>query len=894
LEQLLNFSNPHIVAINETWISENISNSLDLSFNNYNVFFCNRNQSKKGGGVLIMVMKSIIANEVYKFNLGFIEILVVDVHIKQKYRIISFYRQPNSTLNDTEKLASIFASYLTKNTLILGDLNIPNFNFINCSNGMQKIFTDFFQTFNVKQIITENTRGKNVLDVCITNVENNYKTNLLPGISDHDLIEIILDIPIHIKSEITFRNYREANYLCIENDLYNIFWNFNQFLTLNEKVNYFTNTFNISINANIPMKKKSEKRLYDKRINAAIKQKLYLYRAYKKSTNIKDKISYLNQCKLVKMLTINWNNSRILKLIKKPKAFHSHIQSKFKKSLYIPDLLYKEKSINDDSEKANCFGKIFEAYFTNKDSEIDLSSFSDNIKIPVPCIDYVHFDIGIIQTMLKNLPDKNNTTPDFIPQKVLKNCSTVLAPILSDLFKTALDIGNHPTIWKQNIIIPIPKSNNHTDPTEYRPITLSSSCSRIMETIISKNLLNHLVKNKLISENQFGFRQNSSVSIKHAQFFEFIYDSLYNKKCIDIIQIDFKKAFDTVQHKLLILKLQWYGIRGKLLCWIKNFLKDREYIVKVNQQFSQTFKIQSGVPQGSPLGPILFLIYINDLPATIGKSIKIGMFADDVTLFTAHQNCEKVIELQNQGINEVKKWAKKWVLEIQTTKTHVMHLGKNNANYQYTLNLEKISQQKVLKDLGITFDSNLCFKLHIDKIIKMAKFRAYQILKTLSTDSFKVLSLAYKTYVRPLLEFSTTSWNPTEKISINKIENVQKWFTRIALKKCKRKYQIYKERLNIFKLTSLETRRLVEDLTLFYKIVKNKTVIPPNKLITFNTRPSRYHDLQVLIKHKSNLTKNSFINRCATMWNKLEANIINSPNARLFKIALNKKFAELD
>uniref|UniRef100_A0A1I8AXC6 Reverse transcriptase domain-containing protein n=1 Tax=Meloidogyne hapla TaxID=6305 RepID=A0A1I8AXC6_MELHA len=313
------------------------------------------------------------------------------------------------------------------------------------------------------------------------------------------------------------------------------------------------------------------------------------------------------------------------------------------------------------------------------------------------------------------------------------------------------------------------------------------------------------------------------------------YEAIYQNKNIDCIYIDIQKAFDSVPHDLLIFKLKKIGIQGNLLKWITNFLDNRTFSVKIDQNYSSHRKITSGVPQGSVLGPLLFNIYINDLPDIIPSEIKIKLSADDVKLYVIYKTNTERTKITT-AITNLTQWLTTWGLTIAPNKSFILYLGKNNPKSQYKLCNNTINEVESIRDLGIHIDNKLKFKKHISTIIKNAYLRMHQIFKIIKSRSSKTWITAYKSYVRPLLEYAPEVWNPYLKSDIKRIEKCQKYFTKIVLLKCRLPYISYEKRLEYFQIPSLEIRRKVYDLVLAHKIIHGLTNLNPRTMYTPSTR----------------------------------------------------------
>jgi hypothetical protein len=388
----------------------------------------------------------------------------------------------------------------------------------------------------------------------------------------------------------------------------------------------------------------------------------------------------------------------------------------------IPIIHFKDKIIADDLSKAEAFGQYFSSICSNN---FDSSKTLKNL-IVSPSAEHTLEDIELstldFLDIIKYKKDKNNISPDSISFRILKNFQLVLARPITDIFRLSMDTGKLPEIWKKSIILPLFKKGNSNELTNYRPISLTCSSCRIFEKIIANKLINFLSKNNLISEKQFGFIKKRSTTTQLISLSEDWHRALKNKQNIDCIYLDIQKAFDSVPHDLLLYKIHKIGIRGKLYNWIKDFLTGRSFTVKINDKSSKSYPIKSGVPQGSVLGPILFTIYINDLPDDLPNNIKLKLFADDAKLYYIHNNTNNSENDLQIAINRISTWAKKWGLQFAIKKTFVMYLGSKNKKIEYYLNGQKINPTESIRDLGIIFDDKLEFDQHISDILKKNLF----------------------------------------------------------------------------------------------------------------------------------------------------------------------------
>ena len=321
--------------------------------------------------------------------------------------------------------------------------------------------------------------------------------------------------------------------------------------------------------------------------------------------------------------------------------------------------------------------------------------------------------------------------------------------------------------------------------------------------------------NKLVFESQHGFRNKKSCLTNLLEFTKYVSDWVDEGKPVDVVYLDFQKAFDKVPHERLMVKLESLGIRGKVLNWIREWLKDRSQRVVVNGAESDWARVTSGVPQGSVLGPILFIIFINDLEA--GIKSKFVKFADDAKLAQAVHNVEGRDSLR-EDLRILYKWSEKWQMNFNLEKCKIMHVwNKKNLFDKYSLGGKILMEVDEESDLGVIFTNTFSVGKQCAKVAKRANQILGLIYRTFECKSHKIVSQLYKSLVRPHLDYCSPVWRPHLQKDINLLERVQRRVTRMV--------EGYREldyfsRLKGLKLTTLETRRLRADMLDVFKIVK--------------------------------------------------------------------------
>ena len=328
-----------------------------------------------------------------------------------------------------------------------------------------------------------------------------------------------------------------------------------------------------------------------------------------------------------------------------------------------------------------------------------------------------------------------------------------------------------------SIITPKFKKGSPSDPANYRPIALTSTCCKILERIIATELLEYLNKHNLITKHQHGFLKNHSTVTNLLESLSDWTVSFSNKRSVVIAYVDFQRAFDSITHSKLIHKLSAYGVGGNLLFWITAFLSQRTQSVRVGSSLSTPCLVSSGVPQGSVLGPLLFIVFINDITYDLPSQVKAKLFADDLKIYTELSFTNTPADFQKQ-LDYIFNWSITWQINISYTKCNTLEISKHPTTTKYTISTISIPSIKTIKDLGITMQNDLKFTNHISDIITRANQRAALIHRCFLSRNTTNLLRAYKTYVRPLLEYGTVIWSPSLIHLITNIESVQRRYTK--------------------------------------------------------------------------------------------------------------------
>ena len=420
--------------------------------------------------------------------------------------------------------------------------------------------------------------------------------------------------------------------------------------------------------------------------------------------------------------------------------------------------------------------------------------------------------------------------------------------------------------------MPVYKKGNKKDPGNYRPVSLTCICSKIMEHIIYSCMFDHLNHFQALRDEQHGFRRHRSCETQLISTVHDLAQCLNQRGQCDVLLLDFCKAFDKVPHCRLFNKLQFYGIQGSLLNWIKNFLTDRSQQVILDNKQSISCKVLSGVPQGTVLAPLLFLIYINDLPLHVSN--KVRLYADDVILYSYIYSMDDCYKLQ-KDLDSLTIWSNKWQMFFNPRKCEFLRITnkKNFISFTYHINDCSIQEVTHAKYLGVVLDQHLSWSDHIKKTAS----KATKVIGFLQRNLYQcpplVKSNIYKAMVRPIMEYSSTIWDPHTSVNINRVESVQRYAARMCFRNYSR-YSSVTSMLAELNLPTLEERRTRAKLQLFYKIIYHLVSIPDNCLTPIPPSLRSGYFKQLLTNVDS--FKFSFFPSTIKLWNLLPRNITNS------------------
>lgn len=925
LQYLLYSERFDCLMFTETWLSAEISNGLLDPENKYTLIRCDRGTGK-GGGVCVFIRKHLRVSTVNLCAPGTLELLCFDIHgSSRRCRFFVAYCPPASSSvykNNIYCQKSYMKDILkcierncdiSEPTYVMGDFNTPDFQLSRKPKLSQsKILYDFCMENSFVECVKENTRERSNLDLLMTNAEETVsKIQVTAPLanSDHSTVEFMITLSDAVTdSEEDNRSkkvyhWKKGDYSGLCQYLNQINWceilytNF----TPDDIWYVFTSLLNEGIDLFIPHSMSTSNgsgikhiKSYPRRIRALIARKRCLWRQHKHHPfDDSLTIRYKEVSKECRNAIRAYEVTREQRLIEANNSgcFYRFMNRRLGNSTGVGPLRDKNGKFHfKGHDKAQLLNDTFGC--SNVTDDGNQPQFPRRVSSDVT-LENVDLSPQTLKRLVRKIRPKLSLDPEGYPSYLLKNAIDALAEPLSLIYNSFSSVAKIPSSWKLAIITPIFKKGLSSDPSNYRPVSLTSNFGKLMERAVVVSTLKYLNDNKLLSDCQHGFLSKRSTFTNLLESVDDWTLALERNLGQAVAYIDFTRAFDSVSHEKLLLKLQSYGFGGTLLQWIKDFLSDRKHCTRVGDALSDYVPIISGVIQGSCLGPLLFLIYINDLPEIFDQSLTVKLYADDVKIYSVIGSCADCNNFQ-MNLTKLFSWSALWQLSISYSKCSIVHVAAprwfaaNEYRLTYELGNNTLRNQVSVKDLGITIDQSLKFSEHITNICKAAHSRANLIVRCFASGDRASMLKAFKVYVRPIVEYNSSIWSPTLMKYIDMIERVQRKFTK-RLPGMKNK--TYFQRMSALDIESLEIRRIRTDLITVYKIIFGHINVNTTNL--FHVRQSsgsRRHRFQLTMPVNKKAVRHSFLaNRIIPVWNTLPLTT-NFSSIVAFKNSLNSNF----
>ena len=866
----------------------------------------------RGGGALLYIRENIEHRVCRPLNSDSFEsstwCWIIEKNGK-KILVGSVYRSTSSTSENNKLLAKKIekANEIAGDNrlLIMGDFNLPKVDWINNElregydeneANMFEVFSDCFLHQHVKELTRFRNNESSTLDLIFTKEEEDVRDIevLQPlGSSDHGVV--MGNFVCQWRSRVVQKQrriYHKGNYEHITDGLNQVNWELQfQNKSVQECWEIFKEKLEALVKDNVPMSnpKDYNEPWMNRFLMRQWKNKYFAWKRFTESKSHASYVIYKRETNVLKKNTRKAKRKYEKKLAKQvrhnKRAFYRYVNSKLTVRPELREIQDENGEMVDKEDKiCNILGQYFSSVHTARwDGE--LPDMNEHFETELRSISITQ---EIVKDRLEKLKVNKSCGPDNIHPFVLQATAGASSVPLHIIFNKSLNSGECPSDWKSANVTPIHKKGSRTDSSNYRPVSLTSQVCKVLETIVRKHIIEHLTRNNILSDKQHGFREGRSCLTNLLETLETWTEILDDKDGVDVAYLDFRKAFDLVSHRHLIYKMSKYGIKQQVLNWVASFLDQRTQRVVIRGTESQPFAVTSGVPQGSVLGPILFLIFINDLPLEVISHV--SLFADDSKLFT------KIVAEHNKGtdnhngtealqrdLNSVKEWASRWKMEFNVDKCKIMHLGPKNLKHTYTMGGTDLAVTSEEKDLGVLIDNKLNFRSHIKGIVSKAN-RVLGLIRIgfdcLDKEMFLNL---YPVLVRPHLEYCVQVWSPRWNMDIKLVEGVQRRATKIVPEL---KHLPYEERLKRLGLTTLEERRIRGDMIETYKIITGKEKVNREKFFEIIPRrgdPELRHNLKIR-KNRcyTDVRAHFFTQRVIPNWNGRGKEVIGAKKNRYF------------
>lgn len=572
-----------------------------------------------------------------------------------------------------------------------------------------------------------------------------------------------------------------------------------------------------------------------------------------------------------------------------PKIFWKYVQSKTRTKSRIPEL-YKDHErkvkTGSDKEKAEVLSEYFSKVFVNEPEGEVPSAPKKNACV----LEGLEISEGKIRKVIQKLKKNKSPGPDELHPRIIKEAMEELIQPLKILYEYSFNHNKFPQDWRIANITAIFKKGDKCCPGNYRPVSLASIICKIMETLIREEIMNHMKKYKLFSKKQFGFISGRSTVLQLIKVLDKWTTAIDEGHAVDVVYCDFMKAFDRVPHRRLLEKISRYGIGEKYFKWIREFLTNREQCVVVNGEVSDWRPVSSGVPQGSVLGPLLFVFFINDLPECVKNNSEIILYADDTKIFRSIK-CKNDCDLLQEDLKDLQAWTERWLLNFHPDKCKYMRIGRSDIEdpgYKFETQLERTTSEK---DIGVIFNEKLNFSEHLAEKINKANKIVGIIRWSFVNLDIEIFRALYTALIRPHIEYANQIWSPHLIKDIDMIENVQRRASKLVPGL---KHLEYAERLKKLGIPTLAYRRARGDLIEAFKILRgvydedccsgdlqlsDNDAMRGNSMKLYKTRA------------RLNIRKYALPCRVVNNWNALPEWVVSSVNVNQFEARLDKCWA---
>lgn len=795
LESLL--KKPDIIICTEAW--------LEKAYLNYNIegYTAHTNNSKKNqsDGTIIYIKKNIKAEPQLE-ETGPTNILSVTITLSdnKKIKVSAVYKNHSIDNNLFFQGLSHFLkkNKSFKNHIVAGDFNI---NLLVNNHDSESLLQTFLEYNFLPNFLTFTRTDNKGSGSCIDNIfvkTKNFQTHafkIIHKITDHYPLALLIETDHSVSQEKTNFKYHHFDSKIFQDITQRLCWDLTEQQTVDEKIETITNKLNYAIktaevektfNSSIPRNKWITPALI-----RATEKKNFLYNEWKKDVHDLDKkekfTKYSNKLKnIIKKVKNEHEKSKVKNIKNDCRKIWQYINDKLGKSSKhntIKNIKIKNSTISNSQEIANNFNQYFinvSSINTNQENPNSTDLSQDNTCKDPKKVDeslFLHPTNELeILSIIKSLKNKIGGI-DHIHAKHIKLIAPVLLHPLTTTFNQVLTTGIWPTPLKKSEVFPVYKSGKKDLMQNYRPISLISNFAKILEKLVHTRLYKFLTDKQVLSKNQYAYMKNKNTTQAISNLTNYIYTQLDQSKPVLASFIDVRKAFDSVDHKCLLNKLEVYGIRGVPLQLITNYLTNRTQCTKIENSISNFEVIKTGVPQGTTLGPLLFITYINDLFNNI-PSQNITCYADDTAIYCSGDTWKQAEQKMNEYLSTTSLWFKKNNLTVNTDKTvymyYVNYYDRAPRDLNIVLNNVSITQVSSTKYLGVLLDRRLTWTVHTEFLYKKLKYFLYVINKLRDIVPLNIALIIYYGLFESTITYAIPTWGSANSTILAPLVNLQK------------------------------------------------------------------------------------------------------------------------
>ena len=907
---------PDIFGICETFLEYSVPD-CQLNIQGFEFMRKDRSdtQDKSGGGLVLYYRNSLNSTRRRELEISNIETLWSEFNLPntRPFLVCTVYRPPDAKaewIDSFEKEVSI-AQATGLEIIMMGDFNIDY------NKSISKKWLNMIQIFDLSQLVSEPTRITEKSATIIDHVYTNHPENVTEcfisklAISDHSPVcftrKVNCKIPKNEHVTTTYRCFKKFNESAFLSDLQNDLDLFTANATcVDDDFSNWSNLIITRLDNHAPIKTLRVKhRRLPEWFSPDITHMQRLRDDSKRKKNWSDFKRYRNKTRQLIRAAKRKYFSDSISDSKDSKFLWRHLRAvsgnKRVSSSDLPDeLIINNETFTGSENIATKLNEYFTSIADILNGNQTESAYPDfdrlqhftNSKLP----ENTFFHIPLITSdqvlsYINKLDSSKATGIDGLGPRIIKLAANVLAPSIAILVNKSIKTGKFPTQLKTAKVFPIYKGGTKSDPSNYRPISILPTVSKIYEKHINHHLMGYLNKFKSLHESQSGFRQKHSCQTALVKLIDQWKACIDNGDIVGTLFIDFRKAFDVVDHRILIQKLHVYKFSTNAIRWFESYLECRQQAIISDKGLSKYANVRPGVPQGSILGPTLFLLFINDLPLVL-KFCEADLYADDA-IFHTHDKDKATIQFKVQSdFNESKQWSKCNKMHMHDTKTSCMTVGTSkrlDGSHHLDIKAGDVSIKHVTsqKHLGVYIDENLNWGSHVEYICKIISSKISLLQKLSEYVPIHVQKQFYQSYILPLIDYGSITWGSTSTANLGRLLKLQKRAARIILKS-----DFDTSSASMFQELGwmpVESRINYNKAVLTYKALNNMTPDYITKLLTpmsqahsRNLRSSENNELYVPFS-QTKLYSGAFSCSAPRLWNSFPQAVRNAESLNVFK-----------